>query len=154
MKINKTKNQWQRKLLVLIGGCLLAMMQVAIADIAVIVNPVNGGVTLTRSDIQEIFLGVQGKLPNGASVYPVDQAANQPIRQRFYELVAGKSPVQMQSYWSRLIFTGKGNPPQVLSNGEAVMSHVASNKNAIGYIDASTAKGSSGISTVFVIPTQ
>ena len=141
-------------MLVLIGTCLLAMAQAAFADIAVIVNPANSGVSITRSDIQEIFMGITQKLPNGSTVVPFDQSADQPVRQKFYQLVAGKSPVQMKSYWSRLIFTGKGNPPQSLGDGSSVKAHVASNKNAISYVEASSAKGASNVSVVFVIPTQ
>jgi len=138
----------------LLYGCLIGIASIAHADIAVIVNPANSGASATRSEIQQIFLGLQTKLSNGATIAPVDQGQEQPIRQTFYELVAGKSPVQMKTYWSRLMFTGRGTPPQVLSDGNAVKQHVASDKNAIGYIDASAAHGASNVSTIFTIPTQ
>ena len=134
--------------------CLLTGISVAKADIAIIVNPANGSVKMTRSDLEEIFLGVRKSLPNGALVVPVDQSQSKAIRQVFYQLVAGKTAVQMDTYWGRIVFTGKGVPPKALPDNDAVMQKVASDSSAIGYVDASSAQNSKSVSTVFVIPTK
>lgn len=154
MQLETGKSMMRRKIKGFLCGCLIGIASVAQADIAVIVNPVNSGVSLSRPDIQQIFLGLQTKLSNGNTVTPFDQAQNQPIRQTFYELVAGRTPVQMKTYWSRLMFTGRGTPPQVLSDNNAIKQLVASDKNAIGYVDASVARGAAGVAIAFVIPTQ
>lgn len=122
------------------------------ADIAVIVNPANQGASATLTSVQEIFLGIRSRLSNGAEVTPLDQGQDQKIRQNFYKLVASKNAVEMKAYWTRLIFTGRGSPPPVLSSGQAVRERVATDKKAIGYVDASTVRGASDVSTIFVIP--
>ena len=48
----------------------------------------------------------------------------------------------MKAYWSKLVFTGKGTPPAELANEAAVLSHVAANPDAIGYVDAASVDGS------------
>lgn len=135
-----------------LGSSLLFFSSIAHADIAVIVNPANQGASVTMTNVQEIFLGIRGRLSNGAEVTPVDQGQDQKIRQNFYKLVASKNAVEMKAYWTRLIFTGRGSPPPVLPSAQAVRERVASDKRAIGYIEAGTVKGASDVSTIFVIP--
>ena len=127
---------------------------VAHADIAVIVNAANAGVSLKISDAQSIFMGLQTKLPNGATVIPFDQSQDKAIRQTFYRIVVGKNAVEMKTYWSRSNFTGSATPPATLSDGQAVREKVASDRNAIGYLDAALAKNASNVSIVLLIPTN
>lgn len=47
----------------------------------------------------------------------------------------GRSAVEVKAHWSKLIFTGRGRPPQKLSGDEAVRRRVAEDSSAIGYID-------------------
>jgi hypothetical protein len=42
----------------------------------------------------------------------------------------------MKAYWSRIIFTGRGQPPKALPNGAEVKKRLVENPTAIGYIDA------------------
>jgi len=51
--------------------------------------------------------------------------------------VTGKSDSQLQAYWSRLVFTGKGKPPKTIGSSALIKSQVASRANAIAYIDSS-----------------
>jgi hypothetical protein len=48
----------------------------------------------------------------------------------------GKSSSQLNAYWSKLVFTGKGTPPEKLTTDQAVIDFVAANGNAIGYVDS------------------
>jgi len=154
MKVTNAFHKWQKFLLKLFCCYLLGMATVVQADIAIIVNPVNSGVSMNLSSIQDIFLGIKLKLPNGATVSPLDQSSEQAIRQKFYQLVAGKSAVEMKAYWARIIFTGRGSPPPVLPDGSAIRHRVASDKGAIGYVDASLVQDASDVSIIFTIPTQ
>ena len=145
------QNKFKQKLLC---GCLVLGVSIAKADIAIIVHPANQNIKMTRSDIQEIFLGVRKSLPNGVLVTPIDQPQSKPIRQVFYQLVAGKTAVQMDTYWGRIVFTGKGAPPKTLPDNTNVSQKIAADKNAIGYVDAATVLNAKEVSTVFVIPTK
>jgi hypothetical protein len=43
----------------------------------------------------------------------------------------------MKAYWSKLVFTGRGNPPREVANVEALRRLVAGDPNAIGYLERS-----------------
>ncbi|HLO93975.1 MAG TPA: phosphate ABC transporter substrate-binding protein, partial [Burkholderiaceae bacterium] len=60
----------------------------------------------------------------------------------FYAQVAGRSEAQIKAYWSRMVFTGKGAPPQEVGDGAAVKKLLANNPNLVGYIDAAQVDGS------------
>jgi hypothetical protein len=49
--------------------------------------------------------------------------------------VAGKSPALLKAYWSKMVFTGRGQPPRDAPDSTAVRTAVAENTSMIGYID-------------------
>lgn len=95
----------------------------------------------SENDVVKAFLGKKKEL-GGVSVVPIDQGEGNPARNDFYANIVKKSEAQLKSYWSRLIFTGKGQAPQVVGGDAEVKSMVASNPNLIGYIDESAVDGS------------
>lgn len=113
---------------------ILMLSGVAIAEVAVIVNPANGD-TITKDDIQKIYLAKTKTFPGGKTANAVDQAEGSKIRVDFLTKVIDKDEAQMKSYWSRLIFTGKGVPPQVVASDADVKAIVKKDPNAIGFID-------------------
>jgi hypothetical protein len=48
----------------------------------------------------------------------------------------------MRSYWSRVIFTGQGNPPIQESDDSSVRDLVAKNPNCLGYVDKAAVNAS------------
>lgn len=113
------------------------MAPLANAEVAVIVSASNGNASMSDKDIAKLFLGKSKKFPDGSHATPVDQNAGSATRASFQDKVLGKSDSQLKSYWSRLIFTGKGTPPEEKGDDAAVKQVVAGSPNAIGYIDAS-----------------
>mgnify|MGYP001770312877 CR=1 FL=1 len=72
---------------------------------------------------------------------PIDQAEGSPARPQFNERVRGKNEQQLRSYWSRMIFTGKGQPPRSVASQEDVLRMVAATPGAIGYVDSKAVTG-------------
>jgi hypothetical protein len=70
-------------------------------------------------------------------VQPIDLADDAANRASFYRIVCGKSPAQLRAYWSKLIFTGSGQPPREVADAAAMKRLVAAGATAIGYIDRS-----------------
>jgi ABC-type phosphate transport system substrate-binding protein len=66
---------------------------------------------------------------------PVDQPEGSPIRDEFYTKVVHKNSSQLTAYWAKIIFTGDGRPPKLQPDSMAVRKMIASDPNAIGYID-------------------
>lgn len=91
---------------------------------------------LSPAQVADIFLGKATRLPDGSPVTPVDQNEDSPSREKFYAQFTGKSPAQVKAHWSKIIFTGRGQPPRQLGGGPDVRKHVAENPGAIGYIEA------------------
>ena len=48
------------------------------------------------------------------------------------------SESQLKSYWSKLVFTGKGQPPRDVQTDAEMIELVAGNPNIIGYVDISS----------------
>ncbi|WP_396587552.1 phosphate ABC transporter substrate-binding protein [Bermanella sp. R86510] len=92
-------------------------------------------------DVVKVFLGKKKDL-GGVSVVPIDQTEGNPARGDFYSNVVGRTEAQLKSYWSRLIFTGKGQAPQDVGGDADVKSMVGANPNLVGYIDESAVDGS------------
>lgn len=107
------------------------------AELVVIVSaksPVN---SLRSEQVADIFLGQIGNFPDGAEAIALDQSIGSPLRDTFYAKVASKSPALVKAYWTKMIFTGRGQPPKELPSSAAVRKQVADNPNLIGYIDRS-----------------
>jgi len=120
--------------LTLISGSVLA-------EIAVIVNPANPD-TITKDDIAKIYMAKTKTFPGGKTAIPIDRSEGSTVRVEFVSKVIDKDEAQLKSYWSRLIFTGKGVPPKVLDSDAEVKELVARNPDAIGFIDAGAADDS------------
>lgn len=112
------------------------------AETSVIVSANNPNATIDQNHISKIFLGKTKKFPDGTQALPVDQDEGSSVRDEFNKTVLGKSDSQLKSYWSRLIFTGKGTPPSQSGNDAAVKGLVANNPNLIGYIDSASVDSS------------
>lgn len=110
---------------------------ISFAETSVIVSASNGNASLDKATVSKIFLGKAKSFPDGTQALPVDQDEGSAVRDAFNSNVLGKSDSQLKSYWSRLIFTGKGTPPKPSGDDAAVKGLVANNPNIIGYIDSS-----------------
>lgn len=105
------------------------------AEIAVIVNKNVEMGKVTQAQITALFLQ-QSKRINDRYLTPLDLSQRMPVREQFYRRIANKTPLQMKAYWSRLVFTGKGEPPIEFDNSEEVLVTVGADENFIGYINA------------------
>jgi ABC-type phosphate transport system substrate-binding protein len=105
------------------------------AALAIIVHPSNNMAGITAEQAADIYLGKVGVFPNGQRVNPVDQGPTSNVRQKFYKTVVKKDGSALKVYWSKILFTGKGQPPREIGDDAEMKSWVASNPDAIGYVD-------------------
>jgi len=111
-------------------------MAAAHAEVVVVVSAENPVQSLTRAELADIYLGRLDRFPNGDRVVPIDQKDGSPARDEFYEEYIGRTPAQVKAHWSKLIFTGRGQPPRSVASGDAAADAVAGNPHAIAYIDS------------------
>lgn len=114
----------------------LAMCQgSALAEPVVVVSAKSSISSLSSSQLMDIFLGKTSQFPNGEPVTPIDQPEGSDTRDEFYSRYFNKSPAQIRAYWSKIIFTGKGQPPREVPNTERVKKKLAENPEYISYVD-------------------
>ena len=116
-----------KKLLTILALSLTAVTS-ANAAVVVIGNPAAADISI--NDVKKAFLG---KGNSSVVVYELEEG--NPIRSEFHQAVTGKFDAQLKAFWSKQVFTGKGTPPPAVSGAAAMKSAIASNPNAIGYID-------------------
>ncbi|WP_417593844.1 phosphate ABC transporter substrate-binding protein [Oceanospirillum sp.] len=120
---------------------LLLATSSAMADVVVIAHP-SGPDSMAKNDIRDLYIGRSKQLPGGQTADPIDLSQGQALRDEFHTKVTGRSQAQLNAFWSKQVFTGKGQPPRMLDSTTAVKSAVANTPGAIGYIDASEVDGS------------
>ena len=91
---------------------------------------------MTKDQVADVFLG------KNQSFTPVDQVESAAVRGDFYKQATGRDAAQVKAAWSRLVFSGKAQPPRELSDAAAVKKAVAADPKAVGYIDKAAVDGS------------
>lgn len=104
------------------------------ADLVVIGNL--SASPMSKDQVTDTFLG-----KNPASI-PVDLVESSPLRAEFYKKATGRDAAQIKALWSRLVFSGKAQPPKELADATAVKKAVAADPKAVGYIEKSAVDGS------------
>jgi len=103
------------------------------AEMVVVVAKSSSMMELTEREIRRIFLAKTRRLNNGLRIQPIE-LSNAEYKARFYQKVTGKTLHQLNSYWTTLIFTGKGKPPKNLDKTHDLLDELAANPMAIAYL--------------------
>lgn len=117
---------------------MLVFVNIAYADVVVIVSAKSPITSLSADQVSKIFLGKSATFPNRKPAYPIDQQIGSAVRDEFYAKVVHKDSSQLAAYWAKIIFTGEGRPPKLIVGDKAVVKTIADNPDAIGYIESSS----------------
>jgi ABC-type phosphate transport system substrate-binding protein len=135
--MNKTSIKYWVSAIALVAGA-----QAAQADgIAVVMGP--SAAPITKDQLTNIYLGRTFELK------PIDAPEGNALRDQFYKKLADRDAAQVKSMWSRVVFTGKGQPPIMLPTAAEVKKAVATDPKAIGYIDKAAVDGT--VKVVFTL---
>ncbi|MCE2916972.1 MAG: hypothetical protein LW768_15695 [Rubrivivax sp.] len=119
----------------LLAAASFALAGVASAqDIVVVGHP--SAAALSKDQVADLFLG------KSQALTPLDLNDGSPLYAAFYRKATGREVAQVKSTWSRVVFTGKGQPPKQLPDAAAVKKAVAADPKAVGYIEKSAVDGS------------
>jgi ABC-type phosphate transport system substrate-binding protein len=121
----------------MIGLSLCVAGVSARADVVAVVSSKSAITSLSRAQAADIFLGKASRFPDGVPAVPIDQAEGSAVRAEFYQKILGESAAQMKIYWSKIIFTGRGEPPPTVADSEELKKRLRENPAVIGYIDRS-----------------
>jgi hypothetical protein len=112
----------------------LAAAPLAQADFYVVVQAANPQSALTKKETVDLFMGRSRAFANGDFAQVFDLPRDNPQRAAFYLALTGMSPAQVNSFWSRLMFSGQNMPPQALTDETAMVDAVKRNPGAIGWL--------------------
>ena len=116
---------------------LLAIPARADAPFRVIVHASNTASSLPKIEVSQMFLKKVTRWPGGAVVKPVELRAGSKVREAFCDAVHGRSSAAVGTYWTQVIFSGRGTPPIEKATDEEVVAYVRGNEGAIGVVSAS-----------------
>ncbi len=118
----------------IVAIALLSTSVMAQAGVAVVGHP--SAQALTKDQVSDIYLG------KNLAAAPVDLPDASPVRAEFYKKATGRDASQIKAAWSRIAFSGKGQPPKEVADDAAVKKAVAADPKAVGYIDSAAVDGS------------
>lgn len=132
MKITK------RMILLACALSLYAFSHIAQAEVAIVVSSSSAISSNDAKEISRLFLG-KSKSLGGQAATPLNQKGG--TADAFNKALLNKSSSQVKAYWSKLVFTGKGTPPEEVGSDADVISKLGANPEAVGYIDAGSVTG-------------
>jgi hypothetical protein len=127
----------------------LACALPAQADFYIVVHASNPQRALTQKEAVDLFMGRSRAFANGDFALIFDLPRDHPRRAVFYQSLTGMSVAQVNSYWSRLMFSGQSAPPQALPDETAMAGILRRNPSALGWLSKEPTEP--GLRTVLVI---
>lgn len=111
--------------------CLTTASTVLAGPLYVVVSNNLRGHTFTSSEIKRILLGEISMVGN-SRIHLIYPSYTAPEIESLSEFVGkGRSVRNLKSYWSKMIFTGRGTPP-LTANNESELKEMISKDNSIG----------------------
>ena len=104
------------------------------ADVFVVVPTASSVKSMTQKELVDLYMGRSRAFPDGTFALPFDLPRDDPGRAAFYRALTGMDLAQINSYWSRLMFSGQTLPPQPLPGEAAMADLVRRNPSAVGYV--------------------
>jgi len=136
-----------RKLITLVVLALSAAS--ARADFYIVVHASNPQRSLTQKEAVDLFMGRSRAFASGDFALIFDLPRDNPRRAAFYQALTGMSVAQVNSYWSRLMFSGQSVPPQALADEAAMTGMLRRNPGALGWLSREPTEP--GLRSVLVI---
>ena len=91
---------------------------------------------IDQESIARIFMKKKSSWePWDQPTVPIDRPLESPLREAFSRAVHGKSVNALNSYWQRMIFSGRSVPPDVLGSDLAVFEYILAHPGAIAYVE-------------------
>jgi ABC-type phosphate transport system substrate-binding protein len=130
---------------VVLAGLALALGNVAGAPrleaqtsmpFVVVVHESNPTTTISRDELSRIFLKKITVWRTRRPVTVVDQRESSNVREQFTRTIHHREVSSVASFWQQQIFAGRAVPPAQRTSDADVMTFVANNPDAIGYVSA------------------
>ena len=115
--------------------CSILLSSHVFAGYVVVANESMKADSIKAKDLRNIYLKKKRYLYENQVAEPTGLEDGE-ARLEFISKVLRKTESTLNSYWSRLIFTGRANPPRLFSSQDELMQYIARTPGAIGYMDS------------------
>ena len=105
--------------------------------VVIVTHPDNVVESLSRRDLQRIYLNKKHHWPNGTRIIPTT-VSEETLLAAFLHQFLSKTPAQYSTYWKRMIFSGRGTPPKTFETVEELRAFIQATPRAIGFVSADT----------------
>jgi ABC-type phosphate transport system substrate-binding protein len=128
-------------------ACLLLSMLLATGiaratePYEIVTNPGVNETTLSKSSLRAIFGMRLHTWPDGTAVRVFVMPDDAPLHAAFSKEKLNVFPYQLRSAWDRLVFSGTGQAPGIVTSPEEMLAKIASTPGAIGYLTKSKTDG-------------
>ncbi len=98
---------------------------------------------LDKATVGKLFLGKttkladKGKTPKKVTLSTLKSGG---VHNAFLKYFVNKTASQFESYWKKLVFSGKATMPKSFKTDKELVAYVAKTSGAIGYIQVDTSK--------------
>lgn len=116
-------------------GLLLLLASTPDYAANLIVNSRSGTDAVSLSEIRAIFSMRLRRWPNGLPVTVFILKSDSDTHQDFCKTVLNIYPHQLQAAWDRMVYSGTGKAPIVVTSEDEMREMVATTPGAIGYVE-------------------
>lgn len=106
-------------------------------QIYIVVNQQNSTESMTRSQVIDLFMGRYNAFPSGEPAITVELKGDNTLKAAFYKQLVGMSLSRINSYWSRLRFSGRKRGSVQFQSKAEMVDYVTQDASAIAYVNAS-----------------
>jgi hypothetical protein len=118
---------------------LLAASADAMADVVAIVN--NANTSADKATVGKLYTLEAKTWPDGSPAKLYDLSGNSE-RETFYLVYTGKTAGNVKALRAKEVFTRRAVPIKMLNSETEMVNEIAKDKNAVGYVNESSANGS------------
>lgn len=122
--------------LLILGMAIFAPLSAFAEDIVIVCNKSVSVNSVTKDDLERIYLGQKNLWDGGGKIEPVMLQSE--LAETFLTTYVGKNSVTFGNYWKKMLFSGKGNGPKQFTKPKEVVDFVANTQGAIGFVPAGT----------------
>lgn len=110
---------------------LMSILHLQALEIAIVTNSQDIS-KMDKNEVKRLFLAKTNRVDN---IYVnLLELKNTHYKEEFYKVLTNKNTTQLRSYWTRLIFAGKGKPPKQIDSAENLIKYFQSSEVVITYL--------------------
>ena len=100
----------------------------------VVVHAENPATEIDPATLAKMLIKRTKKWNHGVAVVPINLVKDSAVRDSFTRAVHGKRVAAIETYWQRMIFSGREIPPATAATDEEVLDFVRGEPGALGYV--------------------